>query len=450
MGHFTYRWGVALTAALGLCALLAWLGWREAGQQAAACMRSREALATLDGLTARLADADACRCAFLTRADEAARDRFRAAVASARTLMRQVAEDVAGLAERKLALLERSIDVRLRERFGDRRQLELTRQASEAGDALREHLAARRAEVEREADERAEGGWTSAGQSSVMACLAAGLALFGMGLAGAAAAGGSAARRLARERAERLAETRAALDALAALQAGLEAHFREAGRLASVGRVTSEVVHDFNNLLGVILACSETTLHGLPPDHPAREVLGQAIQAGHRAAALGRRVLAVGRGKVEGAGPCALNPTVCDLAPILRRVVGWNVEARLALAEGLPAVLADRSRLEQVLLNLAANARDAMPDGGTLTIETRLAGGRVVLSVADTGVGMDAATKGRVFEPFFTTKGEGQGTGLGMAIVRDAVAECGGAVEVDSEPGKGTCVRVWLRAAGGA
>ena len=140
----------------------------------------------------------------------------------------------------------------------------------------------------------------------------------------------------------------------------------------------------------------------------------------------------------EAPGPRDLNAAVADMEPILHRVAGCNVEVAVSLAAGLPEVRAGSGKLEQVLLNLAANARDAMPQGGKLTIQTQPASeARAILVVTDTGCGMDAQTKKRLFEPFFTTKGEGKGTGLGMAIIQDAVGHCGGSVEVDSTPRPG-------------
>jgi two-component system cell cycle sensor histidine kinase/response regulator CckA len=234
---------------------------------------------------------------------------------------------------------------------------------------------------------------------------------------------------------------------MASLRARLEEQFRQAQRLASVGRVTSEVAHDFNNLLMVILGCSESSLRGLPPDDPARPFLRDAVKAGHVAAGLMRQVLAVSRARPDAGAPGDLNAVVSDLEPILRRVAGRGVEVALELEGGLGKVKADRGGLEQVLLNLVANARDAMPQGGRLTLATRREGAGAVLAVTDTGVGMDAETRARVFEPFFTTKGDG--TGLGLAIVLDTARRHGGRVELDSEPGRGTAVRVWLPLADG-
>ncbi len=242
-----------------------------------------------------------------------------------------------------------------------------------------------------------------------------------------------------------MAQSRTALAELTTLQAQLEEHFSQAQRLASLGRVTGEMVHDFNNLLNVILTCSELTLEGLSADDPSREVLAQAVKAGHHAANLTRRVLAVSRARPEAPGPRDLNAAVADMDPILRRVAGPNVEVEVALASELPAVLAGAGQVEQVLLNLVANARDAMPQGGRLTIRTEgPRDERAVLVVADSGCGMDDQTKARLFEPFFTTKCAERGTGLGMAIVHGAVQRCGGRIEVDSAPGRGTAIRVYL------
>src|SRR5262249_50732587 len=163
-----------------------------------------------------------------------------------------------------------------------------------------------------------------------------------------------------------------------------------------------EVAHDFNNLLMVMLTGAEATLQTLP-DGPARPFLGSVLQAGQRAADLIRRLSAVGRARPAGPAALDLAAAVADLDPLLPRVVGRSGDVGLGRAEGLGHVWVAPSQIDQVLLNLVANARDAMPAGGQLTIRTSPEGGRAVLAVSDTGHGMDGETKARIFEPFFTT-----------------------------------------------
>jgi signal transduction histidine kinase len=468
---FTRTLAAALGLALVLAGVVVSLVWRESSRQArtvAQTTRAGEVLAALDNLLAHQADADACRCAFLARAEPGHADRFLVAADGIRSELRQlrdlIADDKAAcrcldeigpLVERKLSLLEQSLQTRQRQRFNDRRQIALSHEIRGLSDALRAPLAALRVEAERHMAGQAERAWSSASRAGTAVGVGQLLIVAVLGVTAVAATReqfvqrrSAVVARKAQAHAEaHAAEASVALAELSDLQSKLEEHFRQAQQLASVGRVTSEVIHDFNNLLTVILACSESTLHGLSPDHPSRETLGQAVKAGHRAAAMTRQVLSASRSKAGPPGPHDLNAAVREMEPILRRVAGHNVEVAVRLAD-LPFVLAGRGQLERVLLNLVANARDAMPQGGKLTIETRHLEGKALLSVTDTGCGMDCETKARLFEPFFTTKGEGKGTGLGMAIIHDAVRACGGSVEADSAPGEGTAVRIYLRLAG--
>ncbi|MBI1917251.1 MAG: PAS domain S-box protein [Planctomycetes bacterium] len=248
----------------------------------------------------------------------------------------------------------------------------------------------------------------------------------------------------------------------------LEDQFRQAQKMEAVGRLAGGVAHDFNNLLCVINGYADVLLAGLPARGPDREMIVEIKRAGERAAGLTRRLLAFSRQEVVSPRLLDLNSTVHEADRLLRRLIGEDIQLITRMAPGRCVVKADPSQLEQVLLNLAVNARDAMPKGGTLTIETHLEkdeGGRmkdekenaegsdssfilhpssfVVLSVSDTGHGMDEATRARIFEPFFTTKGR-RGTGLGLATVYSIVAQSGGHIEVDSAPGQGTTFRVYL------
>ncbi len=222
---------------------------------------------------------------------------------------------------------------------------------------------------------------------------------------------------------------------------------RRLQELSTVGRLAGGVAHDFNNLLTIMMGCCEATLYGLRPDDPHRTPLGTALQAGQTAAGLSRQLVSLSRGRPARLALLDVSAAAAEMSSMLRRLVGDKVELELTLDQAAPLVMADRLRLEQVLLNLVANARDASADYGKVRIETRRAGNEVQLSVIDEGCGMDEATQARIFEPFFTTKEDGKGTGLGMAVASEAVRECGGRIEVESAVGRGTAIRVYLPAA---
>jgi two-component system cell cycle sensor histidine kinase/response regulator CckA len=234
---------------------------------------------------------------------------------------------------------------------------------------------------------------------------------------------------------------------------------RQAQKMEAVGRLSGGIAHDFNNLLGVIIGYSETIEHQLPQDDPLRKNAEQIRKAGERAAALTHQLLAFSRRQVLQPKVLDLNSVVTDMGKMLRRLIGVNIELTTRLDSDLCRVKADQSQIEQVLVNLAVNARDAMPDGGSLVIETAntdvtetLARGlpflrpgpHVLLTVSDTGIGMDLSTQRHIFEPFFTTKPPGKGTGLGLATVYGVVKQSGGVVGVDSKPGKGSRFKIYL------
>jgi PAS domain S-box-containing protein len=239
----------------------------------------------------------------------------------------------------------------------------------------------------------------------------------------------------------------------------LEAQFRQAQKMESMGRLAAGVAHDFNNLLTVISGCSELLLDMLPSTGPAREYLMQIIDAGARASALTRQLMIFSRKPRFDLEVLELNVIVAGCEGMLKQLLGKNIEIVTALDPALCRVRTDTVQMEQVLMNLAANARDAMPEGGKLTIETSSAvldrkhgrsrtdvepGRYVVLAVSDTGTGMDERTRIRVFEPFFTTKEEDKGTGLGLAMVDGFARQCGGHVSVSSEPRSGTTFKIFL------
>ncbi len=230
----------------------------------------------------------------------------------------------------------------------------------------------------------------------------------------------------------------------------LEEQLRQAQKMEAVGSLAGGIAHDFNNLLAVILSCGSFLRDSLQDSDPRCEDVAEIIRAGQRAADLTRQLLAYSRRQVLSPVTFDLNAVLDDAEKLLRRLIGEDMELVVVRAPALAPVRADPGQLQQVILNLAVNARDAMPGGGRLTIETQNVtlsapfGGWVMLSVSDTGTGMDAQTVSRLFEPFFTTKGLGKGTGLGLATAYGIVKQSGGDICVDSSPGKGTTFRVYL------
>ncbi len=239
----------------------------------------------------------------------------------------------------------------------------------------------------------------------------------------------------------------------------LEEQLRQAQKFEGVGQLAGGVAHDFNNLLTAILGFAELLRDSLPPGERLSHHAHEIMQAGKRGAGLTRQLLAFSRRQVLEPTVVDINALVNETSVMLRRLIGEHIRLTTKLSAESPRVLADRSQLEQVIVNLAVNARDAMPDGGLLTIETarvelndsyvtdRLVvrpGPYVMIAVSDTGVGMSAETRRRIFEPFFTTKERGRGTGLGLATVYGIVTQSDGYVWAYSEEGSGTVFKVYL------
>lgn len=242
-------------------------------------------------------------------------------------------------------------------------------------------------------------------------------------------------------------------------QKSLEKQLRQAQKMEAVGQLTGGIAHDFNNMLGVIIGYSEVIGERLADNDPLQKKCEQITKAAQSAASLTRQLLAFSRQQVLEPKFLDLNSIVRNMEKMLRRLIGEDISFSTALGPTLGSVKADQGQIEQVIINLVVNARDAMPNGGKVRIETsavelsgeyskkhlpQLPGSYVLLTVSDTGVGMDSETQARIFEPFFTTKEVGKGTGLGLSTVYGVVRQFDGHIWVYSEPGQGTTFKIYL------
>jgi len=231
----------------------------------------------------------------------------------------------------------------------------------------------------------------------------------------------------------------------------------EAQRMETVGRLLSGVAHDFNNLLTGIVLCADLLLAGLEKESSLRRYAQEIRYASSQGASMIHHLLSIARGGGPQTGQLSVNQTVSGMLKLLKRLLGENIEVVTELADDLPCLVMDTGELQQVILNLVLNARDAMPEGGQITLRTRSRGreeanagvGRdlIDLEVEDNGWGMDAETCGRALQPFFTTKKPGTGNGLGLSTVYGIVNSARGTVQIDSQPGQGTCVKMTFPAA---
>ncbi len=472
---------------LGLIGLFSWRSTHRLTEASVQATHVHQIHVAVDRLTTALDEAEAQRCEYVRTGEASHREAFRAVRELAGDHLRELRNLVGAGSEQghrleaveravaeKLALLERSFKLRGRNRFDMRGQWALTVRLRESAHGLRRGLEEVKVEEGARLARWQARAQDAAGQTFVLIDVGNLFALAGVGLAvfgirrdlkawGRSEGDLRQAHRQTVEEVEQqrgqLAVVHERLDEQANRCRQLEDRCRQTEKLSTVGRMTGEVAHDFNNLLTVILNCAAVIHARLTVGEPIRELAGHVVQAGEKATALTRRLLAFTRNRPTRPGPLDLTAVVAEMATLARYLIGRKIEVTTALAADLRPVLADRGQMEQVVLNLIVNARDAMPDGGRLLLQTRNLGAEeakplsrgVLLAVADTGCGMDEATQARVFEPLFTTKGEGKGTGLGMGIVKEIVQGSGGHVRIVSAPGKGTTVQIVLPSAcGGA
>jgi signal transduction histidine kinase/CheY-like chemotaxis protein len=235
----------------------------------------------------------------------------------------------------------------------------------------------------------------------------------------------------------------------------LENELRQAQKMEAVGRLATGIAHDFNNLITVLLGYSDELIEEAPPNTPFHSAAIEVRRAADRASALTQQLLAFSRRQVSVAHAVDVNYVIAHMEDLIRRLLGPEIRLEFSLQPDLATISADSQQIGQVMMNLVVNARDAMPNGGTLTIETAnvelghehvdvIPGPHVELTVTDSGLGMSAEVRDRLFEPFFTTKDSGSGTGLGLSMVQAIVRQSGGHIIVDSHPGKGSRFKVYF------
>jgi two-component system, cell cycle sensor histidine kinase and response regulator CckA len=235
----------------------------------------------------------------------------------------------------------------------------------------------------------------------------------------------------------------------------LENELRQAQKMEAVGRLATGIAHDFNNIITVLLGYSDELIEEAPPNSNLLSAAEEVRRAADRASALTQQLLAFSRRQTTVSQSVDVNQVVAHMEDLIRRLIGPEIKLEFSLDPGLASISADHQQIGQVVMNLVVNARDAMPGGGKLLIETEnvelgtdivdvIPGPHVLLQVSDTGVGMTREIRDRLFEPFFTTKDSGQGTGLGLSMVQAIVRQSGGHVVVDSEPGRGTAFKVYF------
>ncbi len=239
----------------------------------------------------------------------------------------------------------------------------------------------------------------------------------------------------------------------------LESQLRHSQKMEAVGTLAGGIAHDFNNMLNVIIGYGTLVMDNLEAGSPSKEHMNEVLSAAERAAFLTKRLLVFSRKQVVSMKCVDINGLITDIRKMLVRIIGEDIDFQINLADRRLTVMADAGQMEQVLMNLVSNAKDAMPNGGRLTIGTGLqeiddkdiamhgfgaSGTYALITVSDTGNGMDTATQKKIFEPFFTTKGVGEGSGLGLAISYGIIKQHSGYITVSSEPGKGTLFSIYL------
>jgi signal transduction histidine kinase len=468
------RRAISLSAAgLILLALMVGVTLWSAGQQAASfgwVEHTLQARNAIQAAFANLRDAEASHRGYLLTGDEVYLPRYREAMAALPDGLTRLAELVDDNPEQtaSLARLKQAIDLRL---AGMARSIELRAAGDPAGAlalfiasanqqplvAIRTETAAMLAEEDRLLADRRHAA-SNLGTRVQVSLIVVFVLIVLLGISAMVEA-----RRRLKDMAmarDLLADANVRLHTEAANRAAAEAQLRQTQKMESLGQLTGGIAHDFNNMLAIIIGSLDLVRRRLRSDPDKAETgVGHAMEGAQRAAALTSRLLAFSRQQALAPTVCDVNKIVSGMSELLRRTLGEQVEIETVLAGGLWRVFADCPQIESSALNLAVNARDAMPDGGKLTIETAntyldeeyaaqhaevTAGQYVMISITDTGTGMSAQTIERAFDPFYTTKGVGKGTGLGLSQVFGFMKQSGGHVKIYSELGQGTTVKLYF------